>query len=99
MLNAFRRNVRRHEADAVDLVILVAKHVGVVGAQSIQSALLIRSPAAASTHGWTILSFSSPTGTFLKTRLNISGARSTDSSIAGLMWCQRKSAVEFRRCE
>jgi len=44
-LNAFRGNVvRRREAGAVDLVILVVEHVRLVGMEPLSNPLLVRSP-------------------------------------------------------
>ena len=50
-LNAFRGNVvGRREAGAVDLVILVVEHIGVVGMEPLCDPLLVRSPPVSPAH-------------------------------------------------
>lgn len=55
-LNAFRGDVvRRREAGAVDLVILVVEHICVVGMEPLCDPLLVRSPSVSAAHGTILL--------------------------------------------
>ena len=61
-LKAFRGNiVGRRETGAVDLVILVVEHIGIVGMEPLRDPLLVRSPAVTSAHEPRLPSYCRPT--------------------------------------